>query len=91
MPVVKIAKKHSLGAEEAKRRVQKMEGELQEQYGVDVQWSGNRGTFQGKAFTGGIDVRDDRVAVALRLGLTAGPFAGRIRERLATEMTRILR
>lgn len=90
MATVRLAQKHNLGAEEAKRRVQGMESSLHQQYGLDVNWTGNHGTFHGDSVDGAIDVRDDRVAIAMRLGLKAGLFAGRIREKLAVEINRAL-
>ena len=88
MPIVKLEKKHKLGAEEAKRRVQGMEESLHQRYGLKVAWTGHRATFRGKAFAGSIDVNDDLVDIALSLGLAASPFAGRIRQQLSAEMSK---
>ena len=67
--VLKIVREHSLGIEEAKRRVDQVADELGGNLGLNHRWEGDRLLVKRPGVTGHIDVGEDRVEVHVRVGL----------------------
>jgi putative polyhydroxyalkanoate system protein len=90
MPEIKIQTAHNLGREEAHRRVQQVETELNQKYGVKFDWQGDRAEVHAKGLSGLIVVEDERVAVDLKLGLALIPLQGKLRSEVKERMDRAL-
>jgi putative polyhydroxyalkanoate system protein len=76
---VRISKRHDLGVDEAKRRVDMISSELHEKFGLAPSWDGDHMHLKGKHLSGRIEVAEQSVEVHLRLGLSLIMFERRIR------------
>ena len=90
---------HSLGAEEAKSRMQRSIGKLKDHIPggnaqVDSTWEGNRMNLKvvamGQEVTGRIDVFETKVTLELRLPAFLGMFAGPVEAMLRKSGTEML-
>ena len=96
-PVV-IDMPHSLGVEEAKRRMQKGVGKLANHIPggaqVDSRWEGDRMHLRvramGQAIAGTIDVQDTKVRLELMLPAFLAMFAGKIEGLLRGKAAEVL-
>jgi hypothetical protein len=99
MPKIQLNLPHTLGAEEAKRRVNHLIAETRVKFSnviSDVQesWTGNVDTFQframGFAVTGTIDAQPAVVLIQMQIPLAALPFKGRIEAELSKHAKELL-
>lgn len=90
MSNISLEQTHDLGLEGARERVEKLVPALIKQYRVAVDWRGNDAHFSGKGFQGVLRIMADRVAVDLKLGLLARPFAGTIEKAMAEHVRKAL-
>lgn len=63
-----IRRDHTLGSEEAKRRVEKVAAEIGSQFNLKSGWEGEDLRFYGSGVDGHIAVDDDSVEVRVKLG-----------------------
>lgn len=66
---LKITRKHALGVEEAKRRIDKVADELGGKLNLTSRWDGDHLRVNGRGVSGRIAVEPDSVEVHVRLGL----------------------
>ncbi len=66
---MKIKREHSLGVEEARRRVDQVADELGGKLGLTSHWEGDRLRVRGKGVSGKILVFEDSVEVHVHVGL----------------------
>jgi putative polyhydroxyalkanoate system protein len=66
---LKIKRQHSLGTEEARRRVDQVADELGGKLGLTSEWEGDHLRVHGKGVSGRILVADDSVEVHVDVGL----------------------
>jgi len=66
---LKIKREHSLGAEEARRRVDQVADELGGKLGLTSEWEGDHLRVHGKGISGRILVSDYSVEVHVHVGL----------------------
>ncbi len=90
MSDIKIEKHHSLGRDEAHRRVVEMAPKLRDKYGVKLDWQGDKAQLKGSGVSGHIDIDDSKVEVQLKLGLLLRPMSGKIREAIERQIDRAL-
>lgn len=99
MPTIKVSIPHKLGADEAKRRIEKLVAETRAQFGDQVSdvkenWSGNRGDFSFKAMgfsvAGNLRVEPSTADIELNLPFAAIPFKSRIEEKISTRAKELL-
>jgi putative polyhydroxyalkanoate system protein len=90
MSAIQIDQRHSLGTAEAKKRVEALEPRLRERYGLELEWRGDEAVFKGRGFSGTLRVTADRVAIELKLGLLARPFAGKIEAAMHEQVAKAL-
>ena len=88
MSTINVREPHSLGIDEARRRIGSFEDMLAK-YGVKATWKGNRADIKGTGVSGDITVSDADVAVTVKLGMMAKAIGvkpdkleGSIRKRL---------
>ena len=90
MADIKIEKAHHLGREEAHRRLQQIETELNQKYGVKLDWQGDQAQVHARGISGLIVVEDERVSVDLKLGLPLWPIQGKLRSEIQQRVDRTL-
>lgn len=83
MADISITKKHSLGMDGARERLNKMAEELSSKYGIKSSWSGNVATLSGTGLKKGVvELKEDSVSVEITLGLLAKAMKGTIDEQV---------
>jgi putative polyhydroxyalkanoate system protein len=70
MSEIVVKKSHNLGIDGAKEKVADFE-EMMKKYGVKAKWSGNSAKLKGTGVSGSINVTDNDVTIALKLGMMA--------------------
>ncbi len=90
MANISMEQKHDLGLDGARDRVRGLVPTLIDKYGVEVNWRGDDAHFSGRGFSGVLRVMADRVAIELKLGLLARPFAGTIERAMAEHVRKAL-
>lgn len=90
MATITMEQNHQLGLDGARERVRGLIPTLVNKYGVKVDWRGDDAHFSGKGFSGVLRVKADRVAIDLKLGLLARPFAGKIKTAMADHVQKAL-
>lgn len=99
MPHIKIAAPHSLGREEALRRVKEKAGQLRTAYQTDVPdaeetWEDNQGKFRftlfGLQIGGTVTVDDQQVVVDTEVPMMAMMFKGQVEGRVREELSQLL-
>ena len=76
---MKIKRQHTLGIEEAKRRVDRVADELGGKLGLASEWEGDHLRVHGKGVSGRILVSDDSVEVHVHVGFAMMMFREPIR------------
>lgn len=76
---MKIKRRHSLGVEEARRRVDKVADELGGKLRLSSEWEGDHLRVHGKGVSGRILVYEDSVEVHVHVGLAMMMFREPIR------------
>ena len=76
---MKIKRRHSLGVEEARRRVDKVADELGGTLRLTSEWEGDHLRVHGKGVSGRILVYEDSVEVHVHVGLAMMMFREPIR------------
>ena len=77
---MKIKRKHSLGIEDARRRVDSIAEELGGKLRLTSEWEGDHMRVHGKGVSGRILVSDDSVEVHVHVGLAMMMFREPIRQ-----------
>jgi putative polyhydroxyalkanoate system protein len=99
MPKMSMTIPHTLGEDEARRRVQGMISNMKEQYGDKVsdlheEWNGDTGRFSlkamGMSLKGTLQVTDDQLRVDGDLPWAAKPFQGTIEATIRERAERLL-
>ncbi len=90
MAKISIHEGHRLGKEEAHRRLEKLQAELEKKYGVELVWHGHEADIKASRLSGKIVVDDAAVDIDLKLGLALTALQGRIRSAIAQEVHRAL-
>ena len=83
---VNIQRQHTLGIEEAKRRVEIVAAELRSRFSLLTAWNGDRLDVSGSGVDGLINVTDTAVEARIRLGMSLKLFEGTIRSSIEKEM-----
>lgn len=77
--MMRIRKEHSLGKDEARKRVADVADELCNQYGLSSSWAGDDLKFTGSGVNGCIAVTEHRVDVEVKLGFALSMMSSTIR------------
>ena len=83
---MKIKRQHSLGVEEARRRVDQIAAELGGKLGLSAEWEGDHMLVHGKGVSGRILVADDSVEVRVHVGLAMMMFREPIRSAIESSI-----
>ncbi len=91
MAEIKIERSHTLGKDEARKRVGDLEPKLKEKYGVELAWKNNgEAQVKGTGVTGTLRVADEAVHIDLKLGMLLRPMASKIRSALEHQIDQAL-
>lgn len=90
MAIVKVKRKHHLGANDARATVEKLAKKLEQELDAKCHWEGSRLVFTRAGATGHVDVSDDDVLVELKLGMLLRPMKGKIQKTIEEEIDKHL-
>lgn len=91
MPSVDFEIPHQLTVADARARLGRITGKLEEEYSAMCRWDGERRLLVSrKGLEATIEVEEARVRVGMRVGLLMAPLANRIRSGVARELTVLL-
>lgn len=92
MAKIDVTQSHSLPAAEARTRMQKVQAELTEKYGLTFTWEGDSQVkVSGKGVKGTIQLSASQVSVLLDLSLLLTPLKGTIESRLRQQLAEQLK
>lgn len=89
MSTINISQPHNLSVDEVRVKLKSFEDTMSK-YGVAAKWSGAKATLKGMAVSGGIDISDDKVDIAIKLGMmarAAGVDADRLKASIQKRLT----
>ena len=76
---MRLLREHSLGKDEARRRVGEIADELCSKYGLSSSWAGDEMQIKGSGINGYIAVKEQSVDVEVKLGFALTMMSGTIR------------
>lgn len=85
-----IRRGHALGADEVRRRVDRLATDIGRRFDLRSEWRGGDLEFSGSGVSGRIAVSDDAVDVDVRLGIALRLMEGTIRQAIENAMDRHL-
>ncbi len=83
---MRIKRDHSLGKDEARRRVDEIAASLSEKYSLRADWQGDDLKFTGSGVNGCIAVDEECVNVDVKLGFALMMLEGTIRSSIESAM-----
>ena len=90
MAIVKVKRKHHLGAKDARATVDKLAKKLEKELDAKCHWEGSRLVFTRSGAAGHIAVSDSDVLVELKLGMLLRPMKGKIQKTIEEEIDKYL-
>lgn len=92
MAHVEVHRSHTLGAAGARRAAEQVIDELRHTHGIrlSTRWEGSTLHAQGPGFEAWLETSDDRVDVAVRLGLLLRPLRGTVEREVEEYLDRFL-
>jgi putative polyhydroxyalkanoate system protein len=91
MPKYQVDIPHTLAVDEAKKRISGATEKLQRDYGATCTWKGDSElTVSRKGLDARVTVEPSRVHIDLNLGFLLTPFAEKIKNGIARELSSIL-
>jgi len=92
MPKVEISQTHNVTAEEARKRIETLNKELGDKYGLTSRWqSDTEAQVERTGAKGTIRVEPNRVHVFLDLSFAMTPVKGTIEKRIKEELERLFK
>jgi len=70
MATIRITEEHTLGADEAAKRIVSFE-EMMKKYGVKSKWKGRHADLKGMGVSGSIDIGETDAQIVIKLGMLA--------------------
>jgi putative polyhydroxyalkanoate system protein len=87
---MRIERDHSLGTEEAKRRVDKIRQDVEAQYGLTTVWEGDDLRVSGSGVKGQIRVDERQIVVDINLGFAMMMLEGPIKSSISSTLDKHL-
>lgn len=91
MAVIKVKRKHALGAKKARATVEALAKKLEKELDAKYHWEGSTLQFSRKGASGHIDVKDQEVAIEIKLGMLLSPLKGKIEKTITDEIDQHLK
>lgn len=90
MARIKIEQSHQVTADEARKRLDQMNQDLSDKYGLNVKWhSDTEARVERTGVTGTIKIEAQKVLVDLDLAFMLSPLKGTIENRIRDELKRV--
>lgn len=86
MANIHIKKRHHLGHDEARDRVEQIARELKKKLNADYAWKGNSLHFKRSGASGHIDLKDDVIEIRIKLGMVLAPMKGKIESAITEQL-----
>lgn len=90
MANIHIKRRHKLGCDEARERVEEVAKVLQTELNANYGWDGDTLKFKRTGATGSIDVSDDEVELNIKLGVLLSPMKGTIEQKIQKRIDEVL-
>ena len=87
---MQIERKHTLGRDEARKRVERLAAKLKGRFDVDSRWEGDQLRVSGRGLNGALSVSDQSINLDLQLGLGLSLMESSIRSAIENEMDKQL-
>jgi putative polyhydroxyalkanoate system protein len=91
MAVIKLRRKHELGADRARSTVEGIAKKLKQELDADYRWKGSTLEFRRTGASGHIDVQDRELAIEIKLGMLLSPLKGKIEKSITDEIDKHLK
>jgi putative polyhydroxyalkanoate system protein len=92
MAKVEISQNHAVTAEEARKRIESLNKELGDKYGLSSSWvSDTEARVERSGASGSIKIEPNRVNVAIDLSFMMSAFKGPIEQRIKEELERLFK
>ena len=92
MAKLQISQSHNCSAEEARQRIDRLNKELGEKYGLNSSWtSDTEAKVERTGAKGAIKVEPNRVLIDLDLSFAMSPLKGTIEKRIKEELERLFK
>jgi putative polyhydroxyalkanoate system protein len=90
MPSLDITQPHTVTAEEARRRLEQFNQELQERYGLVPTWtSATQAKIERAGARGTLTIEPAQIRVHIDLPLTFSPLKGKVEARIRRELVQL--
>lgn len=83
MATISLAKKHTLGPDEALTRARKVFDDFGNRLNASVEWEGNNARFTGRGFSGTAKVNAETIEIDVDLAMLLRPAKGRVEEKIS--------
>lgn len=90
MANIRIKRKHNLGRDEVRKRIDKITGRLQDKLEATISWKGNTLNFKRSGVSGSLDVGENYLDCEIKLGMLLTPLKGKIESALNEEIDKAL-
>ncbi|MFJ4495958.1 polyhydroxyalkanoic acid system family protein [Pseudomonas atacamensis] len=90
MAKISVERAHTLGKEAAREKADKLAKKLNEQYGLEPQWSGDTLNLKRSGVKGEVHVADDSIRVDVELGLMMSAMSGMIKGEIEKALDKAL-
>jgi putative polyhydroxyalkanoate system protein len=86
MAVIRVKRRHKLGAREARATVDKIAQKLRKELDADCRWVGSSLQFKRSGASGHIDVNEDDLEINIKLGMVLSPLKRKIEKSIEEEI-----
>lgn len=90
MATIHIKRRHNLGRDIARQRVETVAKDLQERLSAQWSWQGDSLRFERSGASGSVQVGDDYVEFKIKLGLLLAPLKGTIQQTIEQQVDKAL-
>jgi putative polyhydroxyalkanoate system protein len=90
MAVIKVKRRHKLGADQARATVEELAQKLEQELNAKYHWEGDTLRFSRSGASGHIDVKDRELAIEIKLGMLLSPLKGKIERTIQDEIDKHL-
>ncbi len=90
MATISISRKHRLAHKKAKAVAERIARDLDQRYGLDYAWDGDRLDFERPGLSGRMRVAKDSIALDVRLGLLLTPLKATFEREIGSKLDELL-
>ena len=86
MAMIKLKRRHTLGAKKARSTVEALAKKLKKDLDAEYHWEGSTLQFKRSGATGHIAVKDQELEIEIKLGMLLSPLKGKIEKTIKDEI-----